>query len=80
MTANSFQNTYADKAASSLENARAYLYDAIERLDECETMMRTDGDWGAIAELADLAFTNGKAAIMPLGSVSTYALKRASFR
>ena len=80
MTANHFQNTCADKASSSLEIARAHLYDAIERLDECETMMNTDGDWNAIAKLADLALANGQAAIVPLGSVGTYSLKRASFR
>ena len=80
MTANHFPNMYAAHAASSLEIAREYLYDAIERLDQCEAMMRTDGDWEAIAKLADLAFTNGKAAILPLGNVSAYSLKRASFR
>lgn len=79
MTANHFPNMYASKAASELETARAYLYEAIERLDECETMMNTDGDWNAIAKLADLAFTNGQAAILPLGRAGTFTLKRASF-
>ena len=79
MTATHFQNMYADKASSSLKIARDYLYDAIERLDECETMMNIDGDWNAIAKLADMAFTNMQDAILPLGNVGTCSLKRASF-
>lgn len=80
MTANHFPNLYADKVGAELEIARADLQAAIERLDECETLMLMDGDWAEFAKLADLAFRDAQAAILPLGRMGTYAIKRASFR
>lgn len=81
MTANHFPNMYADKARAALKSARDDLYASLEILEECEAMMNGDeGDWNAIAKLADLAFRNGQAATLPLGQVGTYSLKRASFK
>lgn len=79
MTANHFPNLYADKAAAEIETAKSYLWAALERLDQCEAMMETDGDWATIARLADMAFTNVEDGRLPLGRVGTYASKRASF-